>query len=212
MKTKIKVLSARWVIPVVPRNTVLEHHAIVVEEGNIIDILPTVDAEIKYKDAEFDSLKSHVLIPGLINAHTHAAMSLFRGMADDLPLMSWLNEHIWPAEARYVNREFMQQGTELAIAEMLLSGTTCFNDMYFFNDSALPVLAETGIRGFMGMVAIEFPTKYGSGFQEYWEKAEKLYNENQNPLIRFTIAPHAPYSVSEEGACGAIHAVSYSLA
>ncbi len=126
------LISARWIIPVEPKNAVYENHSIAIKDGKIEAILPTEKAAGKYTANEEHHLQKHALIPGLINAHTHAAMNLFRGLADDLPLMDWLNNHIWPAEAKWVNPEFVKDGTELAIAEMIRGGTTCFNDMYFF--------------------------------------------------------------------------------
>ena len=128
------LINARWVIPVEPDNVIYEHWSVAVNNGKIIDLLPSDEADIKYSAYDEVNLDHHVLLPGLINGHTHAAMTLFRGLADDLPLSDWLNHHIWPAEQRWVNPEFVADGTRLAIAEMIRSGTTCFNDMYFFPD------------------------------------------------------------------------------
>src|SRR3569623_764297 len=128
------LIHARWLIPVEPDNTVLDHHSLAIKNGRIHAILATDEARQRYQGAVELELDQHALIPGLINAHTHAAMSLFRGLADDLPLMEWLNNHIWPAEGAWVNPEFVYDGTQLAMAEMLRGGTTCFNDMYFFPD------------------------------------------------------------------------------
>lgn len=137
--SELTLLQARWIVPVEPENTLLENHTLVINEDKIEDILPTDVAITKYAASKVIDLSEHVLIPGLINTHTHAAMSLFRGLADDLPLMQWLNEHIWPAEGRWVDEEFVRDGTRLAIAEMIASGTTCFNDMYFFPDQTADV-------------------------------------------------------------------------
>ncbi|MDH4135063.1 MAG: TRZ/ATZ family hydrolase, partial [Gammaproteobacteria bacterium] len=136
--------------------------------------------------------------PGLVNAHTHAAMSLFRGLADDLPLMDWLQNHIWPAEGRWVSAEFVFEGTELAIAEMLKSGTTCFNDMYFFPEAAAQAARDAGMRATIGLILIDFPTAYAQTPDEYIDKGLRLHDELRNePLIRTAFAPHAPYSVSD---------------
>ena len=103
-------------------------------------------------------MPQQVLIPGLINLHTHAAMALLRGIADDLPLMDWLKTRIWPAEARHISAAFVRDGTLLACAEMLRGGITCFNDMYFFPEAAAEAASSLGMRAVLGMVVIEFPT------------------------------------------------------
>jgi len=126
------LLHARWIIPVDQQRSVLENHSVVIDQGKILHILPTEEAKQLFSSQKTHQLDDHVLMPGLINAHGHAAMSLFRGLADDLPLMTWLEKHIWPAEGKWVSPEFVRDGTRLAIAEMLKSGTTCFSDMYFF--------------------------------------------------------------------------------
>ena len=126
------LIHARWIVPVEPEGRVLERHSLAIDRGRIVAVLDRRDAATRYQPKETIDLPEHALMPGLVNAHTHAAMSLFRGMADDLPLMDWLQNHMWPAEAKWVSPEFVHDGSELAIAEMLKSGTTCFNDMYFF--------------------------------------------------------------------------------
>jgi len=131
MSTADLIIYPRWIIPVEPAGVVHENHALVVEGGRILDILRADLASERYQPNETIKLPQHALIPGLINAHTHAAMTLLRGLADDIPLHPWLHEYVWPAERRWMGAEFVRDGTELAIAEMLRSGTTCFNDMYF---------------------------------------------------------------------------------
>lgn len=198
MNTAHTIVSARWVIPVEPRAQVLENHALVMQAGKICAILPTEQAVEQYPDATHVERPSHALIPGLINAHTHAAMSLFRGIADDVPLMDWLNNHIWPAEAKWVGHEFMRDGTELAIAEMLLSGTTCFNDMYFFPDIVANTAQEMGIRAFVGMIVIDFPSAWADSSEEYFDKGLLVHDEVRSlSRIGTTLAPHAPYTVSD---------------
>ena len=199
MNTDTTVIHARWIVPIVPRNTVLEHHALVMRNGRILDLLASASATQQYPDAEHIQRESHVLIPGLINAHTHAAMSLFRGLADDLPLMEWLSDHIWPAEAKWVNADFMRDGTELAIAEMLLSGTTCFNDMYFFPDAVARSAQELGIRAFVGLIMLDFPSAWASGPDEYLSKGVDVHDQVRAfSTVNTTLAPHAPYTVSDE--------------
>jgi len=198
MDAPIKIISARWVIPVVPRNTVLENHSVVIADGRIVEMLETSSALQKYADAEHIDKGSHALIPGLINAHTHAAMSLFRGIADDVPLMEWLEGHIWPAEAKWINTDFMRDGVQLAIAEMLLSGTTCFNDMYFHSDTVARVAQDMGIRAFVGMIVLDFPSGWANNADEYFEKGMQVHDEVRSlSRINTTMAPHAPYTVSD---------------
>ena len=198
MNTTLKIISARWLIPVVPRNTVLENHALVLDNGRIIDILPSDSALQKYPEAEHIDKQSHALIPGLINSHTHAAMSLFRGIADDVPLMEWLEGHIWPAEAKWINPDFMRDGVQLAVAEMLLSGTTCFNDMYFHSDTVARVAQDMGIRAFVGMIVLDFPSPWAANADEYFDKGMQVHDEVRSlSRINTTIAPHAPYTISD---------------
>lgn len=193
------IINARWVIPVEPDNTVLEFHSIAVRDGKIVNLLPTVEAEKKYRATDTVDLKSHALLPGFINAHTHAPMSLFRGLADDLPLMEWLEKHIWPAEAKWVSGEFVADGTRLAIAEMIKGGTTCFNDMYFYSEDIARVAREARMRASVGMIMLDSPSSYAQSWDEYLEKGLKLHDDLRNSeLVSTTFAPHAPYSVSDE--------------
>jgi 5-methylthioadenosine/S-adenosylhomocysteine deaminase len=142
--------------------------------------------------------RQHALIPGLVNAHTHAAMSLFRGLADDLPLMTWLQQHIWPAEARFGDRQFVREGTRLAAYEMLRGGTTCFNDMYFFPDEAAATATEVGIRAVIGMIVIGFPTAWAQDTREYLRLGQQVHDRYRaHPLIHTAFAPHAPYTVDD---------------
>jgi len=199
MKTVETLIHARWVIPVEPRHSVLEHHSIAVDEGRISAILPSEQARRELRAQNAVELPHHALIPGLVNAHTHAAMNLLRGVADDLPLMDWLQNHIWPAEQRWVNEQFVHDGTQLAIAEMLRGGTTCFNDMYFYPEATTRVAAAAGMRVCAGMILIDFPTAYAGNADEYLAKGLALHDEyRHHPLVHFSFAPHAPYTVSDE--------------
>jgi len=198
MNTQTTIVSASWVIPVEPSASVLNDHAVVFENDLITDICPTKHALEKYPQATHISRDGHALIPGLINAHTHVAMNLFRGLADDMPLMDWLNNHIWPAEAKWVDVDFMRDGTELAIAEMLLSGTTCFNDMYFSPDVVATTAQQAGIRAVIGIIILDFPSVWAKDAQEYFEKGINVHDEARSlSHINTTIAPHAPYTVSD---------------
>ncbi len=193
------LLHARWVIPVSDDNPCLEYHSIAIHEDRIIDILATDQAKTRYQADVEQSYDQHAMMPGMINAHTHAAMSLFRGLADDIALMDWLQNHIWPAESRWVNEDFVQCGTELAIAEMLRSGTTCFNDMYFFPDITARVAKNAGMRACVGLIVIDFPTVWASKSEEYIDKGIAVHDSYRtDDLITTTFAPHAPYTVSDE--------------
>lgn len=197
---KIKYLiSASWILTVDESDRVLKDHAIAIQHDTITEILPLDEARQKYQPDQAIHLEQHILSPGLINAHTHAAMSLLKGLADDLPLMEWLEKHIWPAEGRWADADFVYDGTRLAIAEMLRSGTTCFNDMYFFPESAVKAVEESGIRATLGMILLDFPTAYAQSPDEYLEKAKALHKQTANhSTIRTLFAPHAPYTVSDE--------------
>ncbi len=188
-----------WVITVNSDNQVLQHYAVAVHDSRIIDVLPSMEAEKRYTPKKIVALPQHALLPGFINAHTHSPMALLKGLADDLPLMDWLQNHIWPAEARWADAEFAYDGTQLAIAEMIRSGTTCFNDMYFFPEATAKAADEAGIRACIGLIVIDFPTAWGSGPDEYLKKGLALHDELENkPLLTTALAPHAPYTVSDE--------------
>lgn len=193
------LISAKWIVPVEPDDTIFEDHTLVIHEGKILDLLPAVEALQKYRAEAVHELPDHVLIPGLINAHTHSAMTLFRGLADDLPLMDWLNNHMWPAEQRWIDPQFVEDGSRLAVAEMLRGGTTCFADMYFFPDRTAAVAVDAGIRAVVGLIMIDFPTAWARDTNEYFAKGEEVHdNFKHNPLIRTAFAPHSPYMVSEK--------------
>ncbi len=193
------IINARWIIPVEPDGIVHNNHSLVIKDGDILDLLPIEQSSSKYHSDVNLNLDQHVLIPGLVNAHTHAAMSLFRGLADDLPLMNWLNDHIWPAEGAWVGYDFVNDGTQLAVAEMLRGGTTCFNDMYFFPDATACVASDAGIRAAVGLIIIDFPTVWAANAQQYLDKGLQVHDQYRNdPLISTVFAPHAPYTVSDE--------------
>jgi len=192
------LIHARWVIPVEPEGIAYDNYAVAIHEGRILDLLPAAQAASRYRAAVRLDYPEHAILPGLVNAHTHAAMTLMRGLADDLPLMDWLQNHIWPAEAAWVSVDFVHDGTELAIAEMLRGGTTCFNDMYFFPEVTAHVAAACGMRASVGLIVIDFPSAWASNADEYIAKGLKLHDEyRHHPLIRTAFAPHAPYTVSD---------------
>ncbi len=193
------IVEAPWILPVEPAGVLLEGHAVAIDAGRIVGLLPASAARRQYRARSTSQLNGHILIPGLVNLHTHAAMALFRGLADDLALMDWLSKHIWPAEGRHISEQFIYDGTLLACAEMLKSGVTCFNDMYFFPEQAGRAALESGMRAALGIVLIEFPTPYASDAQDYLRKGlaarDSLKSES---LLSFCMAPHAPYTVSDE--------------
>jgi len=191
------LIEPSWIAAVDP-DLVLKNHAVAVHGGRIIALLPSVEARSRFNPAQRVLLEDHILIPGLINLHTHAAMTLMRGLADDLPLMDWLEKHIWPAESANVSYPFVYDGTRLACAEMLAGGITCFNDMYFYPEAAAAAAAEFGMRAMLGITAIEFPTPYASDADDYIDKGLAVREQwLDNPLIGFCLAPHAPYTVSD---------------
>ncbi|HNV54652.1 MAG TPA: TRZ/ATZ family hydrolase, partial [Pseudomonadales bacterium] len=196
------LIEARWIIPIIPAGEVLEHQAIAIDQGAIRDLLPSTEARQKYRPRQHLTLHEHVLLPGLVNAHGHAAMSLFRGLADDLPMMEWLTDHIWPAEQHWVSETFVEDGTELAIAEMLRSGTSCFADMYFFPDRVARVASRSGIRAQVCFPVLDFPTLWAQQADDYLHKGLMLHDDyRDHPRVRIAFGPHAPYSVSDAPLC-----------
>jgi 5-methylthioadenosine/S-adenosylhomocysteine deaminase len=193
------LIHARWIIPVEPESVTYEHHTLVIDSSKIIDLLPTGLAKQKYQGTTTENLENHALLPGLINCHTHAAMTLMRGIADDLPLMDWLQNHIWPLEHKWMSEAFVRDGTDLAIAEMILGGTTCFNDMYFFPDVVAQQAIHLGIRAKVGMIVIDFPSVWAQNSEEYIEKGLALHEQLRlSDLCSTAFAPHAPYTVADE--------------
>ena len=192
------IIHARWVVPVRPAETVLENASVVVHHGKIMALLPQDACAQAYTAEQTVSRPTGIVMPGLINAHTHASMSLLRGYADDLPLMQWLSEYIWPAEAKWVDEGFVELGAELAIMEMIKGGITCFNDMYFFPDVVARVAKASGIRASVGMIVIDFPTVWAQNSDEYLEKGMAVHDQyRHDSRIQMAFAPHAPYTVSD---------------
>jgi 5-methylthioadenosine/S-adenosylhomocysteine deaminase len=198
MPTADTLILAGHVVPVEPRG-VLADHGVAVSEGRIVAVMPRAEALSRFKDAKVVDLPHHALIPGLVNLHCHAAMSLMRGLADDTPLMSWLQDHVWPAEAKHVNDAFVHDGSLLAMAEMLRAGVTCVNDMYFFPEATARAALRAGMRTSLGMIAIEFPTAYAADAHGYLQKGLATRDAYRGePLLSFCLAPHAPYTVGDE--------------
>ena len=191
-------INARFVIPVEPAGT-LTDHALVVDAGRIAALVPGATADRDYAPRERVTLPDHALIPGLVNAHCHAAMTLLRGVADDVPLKAWLEEHIWPREARFVAPDFVHDGTLLATAEMLRAGITCCNDMYFYPDAAAQAYEEAGMRAMIGMPILDLPTPYAADADGYLQRGFAARDAFKHaPRLAFSLAPHAPYTVSDD--------------
>lgn len=192
------LINARWIVPVIPENVVLNDCTVVVNQSKIKGLYPKSEAKRLYSARRVIDLDNHVLIPGLVNAHGHLAMSLLRGYADDLTLDSWLKDHIWPAEGRWVSEEFVREGAELAMAEMLKSGTTCFSDMYFFPQQVALAAREHGLRCQLAFPILNFPSAWARDGDEYISKGLQVRDEFKgDELINVVFGPHAPYSVDD---------------
>jgi len=198
MESVDTLLTARWVVPVEPDGRVLEHHAVAVRDGRIVEVLPAVEARLRYDARETIDRRHHVLLPGLVNAHTHAAMVLLRGRAENLPLDPWLRKAIGPLERRWVDPEYVRDGTELAIAEMLRCGITCFADMHLWPEVVAQTAAAAHVRTSVGLVVTEAATSWASTADEYIDRGMRLRDEYRgDPLVSMHFAPQAPYSVSD---------------
>ena len=192
------LLLPTWLVPVEPAGVVLKDHGVGIEGGRIVFIGPREEA-LKHTAIETRELPDMLLSPGLINAHGHAAMTLFRGMADDLPLMTWLQDHIWPAEGKWVDEDFVRDGTDLAIAEQLKGGISCFSDMYFYPKTATERVHNSGIRAQIAIPILDFPVPGASSADEALRQAIELFGDlKYHPRIKIAFGPHAPYTVSDE--------------
>ena len=191
-------LDAGWIIPVEPAGA-LRDHSLIVDAGRIAAIVPAVEADLRFAAHERVALPHHALLPGLVNAHTHAAMSLFRGIADDVPLQVWLEQYIWPREGRFVGPDFVYDGARLAAAEMLRGGVTCCNDMYFFPDASARAFLELGLRAMLGLPVLDFPTPYAADPDGYLQRGLAVRDAlKHEATLAFSLAPHAPYTVGDE--------------
>jgi 5-methylthioadenosine/S-adenosylhomocysteine deaminase len=198
MESVDTLICAAHVVPVAPRGA-LADHAVAIRDGRIVALLPTASALQRFEARSVVRLDRHVLVPGFVNLHCHAAMTLLRGLADDRPLMSWLQDHIWPAEARHVSDAFVHDGSMLAMAEMIRGGITCVNDMYFFPEATARAALRCGLRAALGVIAIEFPSAYAPDAPGYLQKGLATRDAYQGEaLLTFTLAPHAPYTVADE--------------
>lgn len=195
----IELLLPRYLVPVRPRGAVWQNHAVAIKDSQICSVGPSADLIRQYPQARQVVLASHVLMPGLINMHTHSPMTLLRGYADDLRLDAWLKDHIWPAELKWADSEFVKDGTELALLEMIRGGTSCFNENYFYPDQIADASSAAGIRAFVGIPLIDFETRWAADFDQYLQRGLAVAEKHAgNPLVDFTLAPHSMYSVSNE--------------
>ena len=193
------IISASWIFTSNSADQLLSDYSIVIKGNQIIDLVHQSKVFDEYDAEEIYQLTDHILIPGLINTHTHAAMSLFKGFSDDLPLQDWLNNYIWPAEKKFVNSSFVKDGSMLALSEMIKAGVTTFNDMYFYPESTAEASIELGVRSNVGLVVLDFPTNYAADPEDYLVKGFEFRDRwRSEELITTSIAPHAPYSVSDE--------------
>jgi 5-methylthioadenosine/S-adenosylhomocysteine deaminase len=187
-----------WIVPVVPRGTVLEDYSIALTGDRISALLPR-EAANSIRARRVIELPDHALMPGMVNCHGHAAMALLRGFADDQPLMPWLEQHIWPAESAHMGPDFVGCGTELAIAEMIRSGTTTFTDMYFFPDVCAATAERLGMRCQITFPVLDFPTAWAQNADEYISKGLALRDDvKHSELVSVGFGPHAPYTVSTD--------------
>lgn len=193
------LIAARWCIPVEPAGSVLEDHAVAVVDDRIAAVLPVAEAREIFQPSVFVERPGHALIPGLVNAHGHAAMTLFRGLADDLPLESWLQEGVWPVERRFVSAELVRDGTELAIAEMLTAGITCFSDQYFFPEIVAETAVDLHMRAVVGTPVVDFPTAWAEDVADYLGKGSELVHDPyaDHPMISTCFAPHSTRALSD---------------
>jgi len=193
------IIDAKWLIPVVPEGKILNHHSLLIRHGKIVDIIPTREVMGRYQSIHHIKLDNHALLPGFVNSHCHSPMSLMRGIADDLPLKAWLEKHIWPLEAKFLDEQYVADGTSLAVAEMIRSGTTCLVDQYFYPETSAEIISEIGFRARLGLPIIDIPTNWAKNIDEYFEHGLKLTQDYMNhPLISCQFSPHAPYTVSDD--------------
>ena len=192
------IVEPEWLLPIEPVGVLLTGQAIAVKAGRIEALLPIDEMRRSYRSRETLRLPGQLLMPGLVNLHCHAAMTLLRGYADDLPLMRWLQERIWPAEGALVSKEFVSVGSKLAGMEMLRGGITCVNDMYFFPEEMAKAMLSLGMRAALGMIVIDFPSAYAQSGDEYLAKGLQMRSDfAEESLLSFCFAPHAPYTVSD---------------
>eukprot|EP01095_Lingulamoeba_sp_RSL-Kostka_P004105 TRINITY_DN15198_c0_g1_i1.p1 TRINITY_DN15198_c0_g1~~TRINITY_DN15198_c0_g1_i1.p1 ORF type:complete len:505 (+),score=159.00 TRINITY_DN15198_c0_g1_i1:31-1545(+) len=200
------ILSARWVVPVIPENTVLENYSVIIDDEVIIDMLPILEAEEVYVMKDIDHadnihhfFEHHMLIPGLINMHTHNGLTFLRGIAEDKTLMQWLEEYIWPTEKKFVSPKFVEDAVTLSVVESLRNGITTFNDMYFHPEVTAKVVEKCGMKALLGVPIMNIPNNYSSTEKQSIDMGVELIEKyKDHPRVQICLAPHAPYTVSDE--------------
>ena len=201
MESVDTLLSARWTVPVEPSTRVLESHSIAIRDGRVVAVVPTDIARRRFVATRTIDRPQHAVIPGLVNAHTHSPMTLLRGCAEDRSLLPWLEELVWPIERRWVDPEFVRDGAQLAIAEMLRGGVTCFGDMYLWPDVVARTAAESHMRAAVGLIVVDAPTAWCATADEYFDKGLRVHDEYRgDPLVSTFLAPHSPYAVGGSAA------------
>lgn len=193
------IIHAKWIYTGEIHSPILENHAVIIHEGKILDIVHTNNLKNTYASSKIQHFPKHIITPGLINAHTHIGMNYFRGLSDDRALMEWLTQYIFPAEKKWLSHDLVYDASLFAIAEMIRSGTTCFNDMFYFPLATAQAVEQSGIRAFMGMHFIDFPTNWTATLDETIDRCLEFYQQyKHHPHITPTLAPHAPYTISDE--------------
>lgn len=193
------IVSGGTIVTMDPTRRIIENGALAITDGRIVAVGPAADIQKRYVARETIDASGRWIVPGLINGHTHIPMTLFRGLADDLDLQDWLTKYIFPAEAKNVTEEFVRAGTQLGLAEMIRGGTTTYCDMYYFEDAIAEETSKAGVRGVLGETVIDFPVADNKTNAEAMAYVERFVKRWQgNALITPAIAPHAPYTVSEE--------------
>lgn len=193
------LVHAKWILTAEPNQDALENYSLCIENGIIKEIIPTSTAKQKYLPTRENNYQEHILMPGIINSHTHIGMNYFRGLGSDLALMQWLHDYMFPTEKKWLSHDFVRDASLFAIAEMIRSGTTCFNDMFYFLSATADAAIQAGIRACIGITVIEFPTNWAETTDDYFTKGMDFYEKyKNNPFITTTFAPHAPYTVSDK--------------
>jgi len=193
------LIEAQWVLPIAPVNGALAGHGVAVTDGRIVAVGPIEELEQQFAPRERVSRPHHAVMPGFVNAHTHAAMTLMRGLPVRAPVMRWLRETVWPTEQRFLSRDYVREGTQLAIAEMLRAGITCCADMYLFPDEAARAMAAARMRVVIGLPVADEPSEWAENATAYIDKALRMWDEYKtNPWVSLQFAPHVPYSISDE--------------
>jgi len=191
------ILKPSGLITVNEDFSIFENHALVIKDGLILDILPVENVNKNYQTKSTLELSGQAILPGFVNTHNHASMSLLRGFADDLSLQNWLNDYIWPAESKWMSEGFVRDGSLLACAEMIKSGTTCFNDMYFYPDVVGKIVNNSGMRACLSFPVLEFPSVWAQNADEYIDKGLALHDQYKgHAMINTAFGPHAPYTIN----------------